>query len=149
MLSGPGTAGGAADAPRPDLAPEAVVRAVLSALAATPDVDGPGPDDPAPNDDGVARFLAFAAPRLQQRLGGRAHARRALRNPLNRPLLAHARVELEPLQRVEHAARQRFTVTTASGERASFLMSLARQRSGELRDCWLVTGLVREEAAYG
>ena len=41
------------------------------------------------------------------------------------------------------AAEQRVTVTTAEGERVSYLFTLTRQPAGQFAGCWMIDGVLR------
>jgi hypothetical protein len=116
--------------PSPELDAQAVVAAFLAACGRSPE-------------RAAAVLWAFAGERLRRSAGDPSHLARLLANDLFRPLLEHAEVAFEPLERIEHAARQVVEVEADDGQRVRFLFALSRARHGEFEGCWLVSGLER------
>ncbi len=115
-----------------------VLEVVLSALA---DNDRPQPDH------GVAVTFAFASDRMRAAVGDRQAFARALHNTLNAPLLGHVSAVVERFERRGDAARADVRIAGRGGTQARFTLALARARQGARLDCWLISGIAREEAA--
>lgn len=130
-MSGPSPAG-----PSPALGPAEVVALLLETLASA---------DPTGPDDAAERVHAFSSLAMRARVGGPGGLARSLRSPLYAPLLGHVSVVREPLEQIEHAARQRVNVTAADGTRAAYLLALARRDEGGCAGCWLLSGLARDD----
>lgn len=94
-------------------------------------------------DRGASLLWAFGTPRLRNSSGDPEHLQRILGNELFAPLVGHLDAELEPLSRLEHAARQVVTVLGSDGERVPYLFALSLARQDERAGCWLVSGLER------
>jgi len=64
-------------------------------------------------------------------------------DPTYAPLLGFAAVEFQPMHCKADRARQRFTVTTPTGQRASYVAHLIRTAGGPERGCWLTEAILR------
>ena len=95
-------------------------------------------------DAGVAFLWSVASDRMALRVGDESALGRALHNELYAPLLGHREVRTSEIERVGDSARQLWTVVGRAGESARYTVAVARQRHGERRGRWAVSGLVRE-----
>lgn len=116
--------------PSPELTPDQVVARLLEAFAQGAD-------------SGASLLWAFGSPRLRSSSGDPHHLSRILDNELFAPLVDHLEADVEPLSRLEGAARQVVTVLSRDQGRVPYLFALSLARSGDREGCWLVSGLER------
>lgn len=129
----------AAHRPSPALSPAEVVAIQLHALQANDER----------SDAGIATVFQFASPANRSITGPLDRFVELVKTPEYSPMLNHRRAEPGPLVTSGDLAEQRVVITTAAGERVSYVFVLARQRSGAYADCWMTEGVLREAAGRG
>lgn len=126
-------------APDPRLAADDVVTIVLAALAeARPAAEG------AAGAHGYALAFAFASPANREAVGSLESFTEMVQDDAYRPLVGHRQAARGPMHVSGDRATQRVVVTTATGERVAYTVTLARQAAGAFRGCWMTDGVVRE-----
>lgn len=128
----------AAHRPDPGLSPGEVVRIQLDALRANDELDG---------DAGIATVFQFASPANRSITGPLDRFVELVKTPEYRPMLNHRRADAGPLITSGDLAEQRVLITTAAGDRITYVFVLSRQREGAYRGCWMTEGVLREPAA--
>lgn len=127
----------AAHRPSPSLSPADVVRIQLDALR--------GNDER--HDGGIATVFQFASPANRSITGPLDHFVELVKTPEYSPMLNHRRAEPGPLITSGDLAEQRVLITSAAGERITYVFVLSRQRDGVYAGCWMTEGVLREPAA--
>ena len=121
--------------PRPQYSPEQVIGFQIAALR----------DNDAPvKDAGITTAFAFASPTNRDAVGPLPRFVGLVKSQPYRALIGHVRAERGALRLHGGEAEQRVTVTTADGERASFLFTLVRlPASAPCGGCWMTDGVLR------
>ena len=120
--------------PRPDLAPEEVIRIVVTALQHH--------DSPSPN-AGIFTVYQFASPSNRAITGPYGHFLRLVKSPDFAPMLRDQPAEFSALDRRGDEARQILTVHQDAGSVTQFQIVVSREREGPFRDCWMVRAVAR------
>jgi hypothetical protein len=102
-------------------------------------------DQPAP-DHGIAITFAFASPANRESTGPLDRFTLLVKNPDYRAMLGYRSAHRDRMDIVGVHARQRVTVTGASGETRVFIFMLSKQQGGQYNGCWMTDGVVREHA---
>ncbi len=126
---------GAAYRPSPSLGPADVVRIQLEALRTNDELRG---------DAGIALVFQFASPANRTITGPLDRFVELVKTPEYRPMLNHRRAEAGPLIASGDLAEQRVVITSAGGDRVTYVFVLARQRNGAYAGCWMTEGGLRE-----
>lgn len=122
-----------------------VVRELLEELSASTDAS-----------EAAASVLDRASDAFAAEAGPHEHLAYLLTNAAYAPLVAHARAEVDSLDRIGDAARVAFTVHGRDGTVAAYLLSLVTRAperaaggsAGVLEPSWRITGLVRRERLW-
>jgi hypothetical protein len=118
--------------PSPALTPERVIAIQLDALQHN---DTPSPDF------GIETTFRFASPANRGAVGPLDRFTGLVKTPAYRAMINHVRAEVRPVQVDGDRARERVTVVTASGVRATYLFFLSRQQGGQFDGCWMTDGV--------
>lgn len=121
--------------PSPSLTPSEVVRIQLTALQTNDEMRG---------DPGIATVFQFASPANRAITGPLDRFVDLVKTPEYRPMLNHRAAEPGPLVTTGDLAEQRVMITSAAGERISYVFVLSRQRTGAYAGCWMTEGVLRE-----
>lgn len=122
------------DAPQPDpkLAPEQVIAIQLEALQKND-----------AKDSGIRIAFRFASPSNKEMTGPIERFILLVKNPAYSPMLNYKKAERDAIIVSDDVARQRVVLTTENGERAIYIFTLSKQKSGEFKDCWMTDGVER------
>ena len=121
--------------PDPTLTPSEVVRIQLEALRANDELAGDG---------GIATVFQFASPANRSITGPLDRFVDLVKTPEYRPMLNHRRAEPGPVISSGDLAEQRVVITSAAGDRITYVFVLSRQREGVYAGCWMTEGVLRE-----
>ncbi len=128
--------GGPPQHPDPALSPSEVVGIVLRALQHN--------DDPHPN-AGIETTFAFTSPANREETGPLERFALLVKNPAYRTMLDFRSVHRDAINVVGMRARQRVVIIGRSGERATYMFLLSKQRDEPYLNCWMTDGVIRQE----
>jgi hypothetical protein len=127
-------------APDPRLSADEVVGIVLDALARS----DAQPESASDADGGLEVLFAFASPANRAVTGSLERFGDLVREEAYRPLLGHRHAVRGALKADGDRARQRVIVTTRTGDRVAYTITLSRQTDGAHKGCWMTDGVTRE-----
>lgn len=134
IATAPTFAGEQPTEPNPKLTAEAVVAAQLHALAHN--------DEPQP-DQGIRIAFRFASPDNKKTTGPVDRFIRMVRGPTYALMLNHRSARFGEMMMVEDSARQKVTLTTADGGRATYVFILSKQPGPPCPGCWMTDAVIR------
>lgn len=134
VAAAPRAQGGHPTEPNPKLTAEAVVAAQLHALAH---------NDDAQPDQGIRIAFRFASPDNRKTTGPVDRFIRMVRGPTYALMLNHRSARFGDMMTVEDSARQKVTLTTADGGRATYVFILSRQQGLPCPGCWMTDAVIR------
>ena len=120
--------------PSPELSAEDVVKIQLEALQN---------NDITSNNQGIRLAFRFASPTNRSATGPVERFIALVKNPLYKMMIGFERATLEPMRYAGNLAQQRVVLHHRNGETAAFVFTLARQREGNEKDCWMTDGVLR------
>ena len=120
--------------PRPELAPQEVVRIVLDALK----------DNDKPREDaGIETTFRFASDANKEVTGPLERFKKMVKTPRYRPMLNHKSAKLGLFLVDGDAATQRVTIVDAEGKEVTYLFILSKDKK---TGCWMTDGVVIPES---
>jgi len=120
--------------PNPSLAPAAVVRIQLQALAS---------NDMPYVDAGIEITFRFASPNNRRVTGPLEKFGRMVKNPVYRPMLNHVAASYGDTKIEGHDAYVPVLITARDGTKAGYVFVLSRQQSAECEQCWMTDQVSR------
>ena len=122
--------------PEPGLAPDEVVRIIMTALQHN--------NDPC-MDCGIETAFNFASPSNRAVTGPLPRFVEMVRNPIYDPLIHAVRFEQDTIQIDGDEARQDVRVYDADGNRAVYVFILSKQPGPAWEGCWMTDSVIRTE----
>ena len=120
--------------PRPELAPEDVVRIQLTALAEN--------DSPYPN-AGIEITFRFASPTNKEVTGPLPRFIELVRNPVYSPMIDSRKIEFGESQKLEGRAIVPVYLIGEDGSRAGYVFVLGRHDIEDCERCWMTEAVHR------
>ncbi|TAE25283.1 MAG: DUF4864 domain-containing protein [Candidatus Kapaibacterium sp.] len=117
--------------PRPELAPDEVIRIQLDALR----------HNNTSNDEGIATAFNFASPGNKVYTGPLSRFKQIVRNPIYGVMLNHKSALYEPVILAGTIAQQRVMVIGEESQTVIYTFTLSLQREARYRDCWMTDGV--------
>lgn len=118
--------------PDPKLSPQRVVSIVLNALQHND-----------AKDSGIVTTFHFASPSNQRATGPLPRFIRLVKNPMYLPMINFKSAAQGPIHVNRDHAWEEVTVTSAKGDKTTYLFGLSRQKALPFKGCWMTDSVMR------
>ncbi len=119
--------------PKPELAPDEVVRIQLESLQNNDDTN-----------KGIETAFNFASPGNKKFTGPLVRFIKMLQTPPYNSMLNYKSAEYEPIEIAGDTAVQRVKLTGVDGQTVTYIFQLSKQTEAPYQDCWMTDGVAVE-----